>query len=201
MKGIFKLATALLPCLPLLGAGQPAWGGKASSDIPELFMKKAEAGDPEAQNIVGGIYAYALQDWKKARGWYEKAAAQGHAQSMDMLGLIYMAGFGVRQDYAKARGWYEKGAALNSAESLRCLGTMHADGLGMPRDYVKARLLFEKASAQGSAAAQQHLGDMYEKGLGVRQDRKVAKEWYGKACDGGNQDGCDAYKHLNEAGF
>ena len=203
MKGIFKLATALLACLPLLGAGQPAWGGKASSDIPDFILKKAEAGDPEAQNFIGSMYACdpVRQDWKKARAWYEKAAAQGHAKSINMLGLIYEQGLGVRQDYAKARAWFEKGATLNSAESLAWLGVMHADGLGTPQDYVKARAFFEKASKQGSASARRYIGDMFEQGLGVRQNRKTAKEWYGKACDGGDQDGCDAYRRLNEAGF
>ncbi|MCR5256603.1 MAG: sel1 repeat family protein [Desulfovibrio sp.] len=203
MKGIFKLATALLACLPLLGAGQPAWGGKASSDIPDFILKKAEAGDPEAQNFIGSMYACdpVRQDWKKARAWYEKAAAQRHAKSINMLGLIYEQGLGVRQDYAKARAWFEKGATLNSAESLAWLGVMHADGLGTPQDYVKARAFFEKASEQGSASARRYIGDMFEQGLGVRQNRKTAKEWYGKACDGGDQDGCDAYRRLNEAGF
>ena len=42
---------------------------------------------------------------------------------------------------------------------------------------------------------------MYVKGEGVRQDYKRAKEWFGKACDGGYQEGCDAYKILNQEGY
>ena len=38
---------------------------------------------------------------------------------------------------------------------------------------------------------------MYENGEGVRQNIFEAKEWYGKACDNGDQDGCDAYARLN----
>lgn len=38
---------------------------------------------------------------------------------------------------------------------------------------------------------------MYNQGIGVESDSKEAKEWFGKACDNGNQDGCDEYKKLN----
>ncbi|MDN3446493.1 SEL1-like repeat protein, partial [Psychrobacter sp. APC 3281] len=51
---------------------------------------------------------------------------------------------------------------------------------------------------QGHAASQYQLGTIYQKGRGVRQDKFQAKEWFGKACDNGNQNGCDAYRTLNE---
>ena len=42
---------------------------------------------------------------------------------------------------------------------------------------------------------------MYDNGEGVRQDKKRAKEYFGKACDGGLQIGCDNYKILNQQGY
>lgn len=42
---------------------------------------------------------------------------------------------------------------------------------------------------------------MYGEGKGVRQSHTIAKEWFGKACDNGDQGGCDAYKTLNEEGY
>jgi len=42
---------------------------------------------------------------------------------------------------------------------------------------------------------------IYKNGLGVRQDLGIAKEWYGKACDNGEQEGCDEYRKLNERGY
>ena len=59
----------------------------------------------------------------------------------------------------------------------------------------------KKAAAQGHAGAQCGLGEMFADGLCVPQDRPVAKEWFRKACDGGSQHGCDAYRQLNDAGF
>jgi TPR repeat protein len=48
------------------------------------------------------------QDYKRARRWYEKAAACGDASAMYNLGLLYANGRGVEQDYEQARRWYEK---------------------------------------------------------------------------------------------
>ncbi len=51
------------------------------------------------------------QDYLKAKAWYEKAAAQGHAIAQYNLGITFSNGLGVPQDYTKAREWYEKAAA------------------------------------------------------------------------------------------
>lgn len=45
------------------------------------------------------------------------------------------------------------------------------------------------------------LGNLYSSGHGIRQDNKIAKEYFGKACDLGDQRGCDGYKILNEQGW
>ena len=64
-------------------------------------------------------------------------------------------------------------------------------------DYRKAREWFLKSAKQGDVDAQIYLGLMYEEGKGVRQSKSQSKEWFGKACDNGEQKGCDAYSRLN----
>ncbi len=46
----------------------------------------------------------------------------------------------------------------------------------------------------GEAGACNNLGVFYTYGKGVRQDKAKARELFGKACDMGNQKGCDNYK-------
>ncbi|MGX3010086.1 Sel1 repeat protein [Helicobacter sp. 23-1044] len=41
---------------------------------------------------------------------------------------------------------------------------------------------------------------MYGNGEGVPKNLSKAKEYFGKACDFGEQVGCDYYKKLNERG-
>lgn len=53
----------------------------------------------------------------------------------------------------------------------------------------------------GYADGCNNLGVLYANGQGVRQDKGAAKEYFGKACDLGNQGGCNNYKILNEQGL
>ena len=42
---------------------------------------------------------------------------------------------------------------------------------------------------------------MYGNGQGVQQNKTTAKWYFGKACDFGDQEGCDYYRKLNEQGY
>ena len=70
----------------------------------------------------------------------------------------------------------------------------------MRRDDAEAVKWYRQAAAQGLAKAQSNLGVMYYKGHGVRQDLALAQEWLGKACQNGDQNGCDNYQRL-KAGY
>lgn len=50
----------------------------------------------------------------------------------------------------------------------------------------------------GEANAQAILGFSYLLGKGIQVNKSLAKEWFGKACDNGNQDGCEYYGKLNK---
>ncbi|MBC6802357.1 hypothetical protein CKJ98_01670, partial [Acinetobacter baumannii] len=41
-----------------------------------------------------------------AKAWYEKAAAQDHAEAQYNLGTMYYYGGGVPQNFATAKAWY-----------------------------------------------------------------------------------------------
>jgi TPR repeat protein len=75
---------------------------------------------------------------------------------------------------------------------------MYDKGLGVRQDYKKAVEWHQKAADQNDASAQFDLGVMYKYGKGVRQSNRQAKEWFGKACDNGSQNGCNAYRKLNQ---
>jgi TPR repeat protein len=97
------------------------------------------------------------QDYAKAREWYEKAAAKGHAMGMGNLGALYSNGQGVAQDHAKAREWFEKAADKGDRDAMRNLGALYHNGEGVARDYAKAREWFEKAADKGDDEAKAHL--------------------------------------------
>ena len=77
----------------------------------QLLQVWAERGDARAQNNLGLMYYVGrsvVQDYARAREWFEKVAAQGHAKAQYNLGVMYRDGQGVAQDDAKAREWWEK---------------------------------------------------------------------------------------------
>jgi TPR repeat protein len=76
-----------------------------TNDIAAL-KKKAEQGDPQAQNDLGVKYALGQgvpQDEAEAVKWYRKAAEQGDANAQFSLGAMY----GIGQGVAK-RGFCER---------------------------------------------------------------------------------------------
>lgn len=71
---------------------------QTSEEKFEATKRKAEAGDADAQSILGYIYEKGdgvPKDAAKAAVWYQKAAAQGNARAQTNLGYAYWIGSGV----------------------------------------------------------------------------------------------------------
>ena len=84
------------------------------------------------------------------------------------------------------------------AEAKFNLGHMYSKGRGVKQDDFEAVNWYRKAAEQGDADAQAILGFLYLLGeRGVQVNKSLAKEWFGKACDNGNQNGCEYYGKLN----
>ena len=110
----------------------------------------AERGDARDQYLLAACYDFAdckgiPHDYAKARQLYEKAAAQGLAESYFNLGIMYAYGKGVRRDYAKARKLYEKAAVQGVAPAQYNLGLMYYNGQGGPQNRRTAKKWFGKA--------------------------------------------------------
>ena len=75
---------------------------------------------------------------------------------------------------------------------------MYAKGRGVKQDDFEAMKWYRQAAEQGEANAQAILGFSYLLGKGIQVNKSLAKEWFGKACDNGNQDGCEYYGKLNK---
>ena len=89
------------------------------AEAMKVLIPAAEAGDPNAQNILGAAHADGngvKQDYAKAVEWYAKSAAQGFGKALLNLGLVYAQGRpGIEPDYPKARDLLRKAAAKGIA--------------------------------------------------------------------------------------
>ncbi|MCF6289927.1 MAG: tetratricopeptide repeat protein [Desulfobacterales bacterium] len=144
----------------------------------------AEKGDPTAQTTLGERYATGRgvkKDYGTARRWYEKAAAQDHANGLRALGVLYEMGRGVKKNPAKAAQLYRRAADLGMARAQVNLGYLYEHGLGVKQDYGQALVWYDKAAAQGYPRGQVYLGMLYEQGKGVARDYGRALDLYRRA--------------------
>ena len=119
------LRAAALACFVLIGAtsacvAQTGFdGAKTAYDKREfktafqMASPLAEAGNADAQNLLGMMYEYGegvKLDAKTAADWYRKAAEQGHSDAQLNLGTLYDNGQGVTHDEKMAAHWYQRAA-------------------------------------------------------------------------------------------
>ena len=107
----------------------------------QLWLKKAEQGDANAQCNLGVLYFCGRgvsKDYNEAAKWYRKAAEQGHAAAQCNLGALYDSGKGVSQDYNEAAKWYRKAAEQGDASAQFNLGYSYENGRGVRRNYKEA---------------------------------------------------------------
>ena len=164
---------------PLLGTEAAAPPAIALTPPIEDRREQADADYLRGEQCYTGRGA--LQDYAKAREYYEKAAALGHADAEFRLGWLHDHGRGVPRDAGTARLWYERAAAQGNANAQYNLGLLYKKGRGVPRDAAQARVWWERAATNGHAQAQAQLGAIYQHGDGVPPDSAKAREWYEKA--------------------
>ena len=94
------VAFGLLLFAPCVGILAQDTGVKSPEEIA-VIRARAEAGDAEAQCMLGTMYTLGNGvplDKKEAAKWYRMAADQGHAGAQFSLGLMYTYGKGVPED-------------------------------------------------------------------------------------------------------
>ncbi len=156
-------------------------GDQADAGLDPELVTKAAAGNVEAQDELGSMYAYGegvASDYAEAVKWFHKAAEQGYARAQFNLGLMYRKGRGVGEDDAEAVKWYRKAAEEGDEKAQFELGMMYGIGEGVPQDYAEAVKWLRLAADHGHADAQSNLGGMYYNGHGVDQSDVLAHMWW-----------------------
>lgn len=97
--------TQLVPARADFQAGVEAYNrGDYVAALNEL-MPLAEAGDAEAQVLVGLMYKIGggvPQDFAEAAKWLRRSAEQGESAAQGILGMMYVKAQGVPRDLVKA---------------------------------------------------------------------------------------------------
>lgn len=115
-------------------------------------------------------------DYKEALKYLKKGAQKGHSNSINLLGLFYEKGYGVKKDIQQAIAYYKQVANYNTYAAFH-LGRYYRDN----KEYKKAIKYFEISSRSNKSNALVELGIIYESGLGVDKDINKAIKYYEKA--------------------
>jgi TPR repeat protein len=116
----------------------------------KLAMPLAEAGDADAQYLVGRMYEKGQgvpADKAKVLLWYRKSAEGGNAKAQYKLGAGYAMGFsGLKQSNEKAKKWIKMSAEQGYHRAQKILAYAYQKGLyGFPKDEQKAQYWFKEA--------------------------------------------------------
>lgn len=117
-----------------------------------LLSGPAEAGDARAQHYMGALAQ--AGHGKGAARWFERAIAQGHADSLVAMGYIVLQGKERRRDVDEAFRWFKMGAERGSSQGLLNLSRHYEAGLLVPQDRARAAELRQRAIRAGNPDAQ-----------------------------------------------
>ena len=118
---------------------------RAEEKRTEGYIQKAKQGDADAQYAVSLIYVRGLvvaQDTVKAIDWAVKAAAQGHALALQMVGQMYQSGYGGTSiNHSLALSYFRKSARQGNDYAFLLIAEIYYDS----GDWTEALDLLYKA--------------------------------------------------------
>ncbi len=158
-------------------------------DAAALLREGAEAGLPEAQAAYGqmlldgrGVPADAVA----ALGWFRKAAAQGHAMAINMIGRCHEKGWGTAVDRDAAARCFRVAAERGLDWGMYNYGGALGLGAGVPQDEAAAMGWFQRAAAMGHIKSINFVGGYHEEGRLTVRDMAKAALCYRLAAEGGD---------------
>lgn len=161
--------------------GVESWESGDYATAVKLWRPLAIKGDADAQFNLAQAYRFGRSmplDMKAAEDWYRRAAAQGHQQAEDNLGLIMFQN-GDRQN---AMPMIRRSADHGDPRAQYVLATAMFNGDFAEKDWTTAYALMTRASATGLARASSSLAQMdkfipleqRQKGLALARDMELA---------------------------
>jgi uncharacterized protein len=136
----------------------------------------------ESEGTVGNSR---VGNYQAASEWYEKAAGQGHVESMFRLGELYFYGK-IQRSYPEALKWFRRAAEAGHAIAALRLGEFYqVHHVGLPADLAEAERWFRIAALKGNSDAQYLLSELLRADGGSDQVLE-AERWLEKAADNGS---------------
>lgn len=134
----------------------------------------------EAAGFIGRMYLRGdgvVQNFDKAKAWFERGKSHGDAQSQWGLGLMLLNGHGVRRNVKLAVELLKSSADQDYAPAQVQMGRLFLDQ-GNQEDVKTANYLFELAARYGNIEAWYYLAEMTHFGVGRDRQCQLALSYY-----------------------
>ena len=155
-------------------------GDPPAKDAAEL-LPLAEAGDAEAQYILGHQYRFGggpRRDQEMAATWFRRAAEQGHLEAIAALGVMHVQGNGVPKDIAEGLRLMRRAAIRGHVCSQAALGVYHMMGyFDVAQDLDKAEKWLRKAAEEEYSVAHRMLAELHSGRFGGEAEFVEALRW------------------------
>jgi len=127
------------------------------------------------------------------KAFLEKAAGQGHAYAMYMLGDFHRK----RKELEQTVRWFTKGAEAGLPTSMYQLACYLDTGEGVASpNHSAAADWFRRSAEAGNGEAAYNLRAMYAVGRGVKRSKRRTLEWLRKAAENGLTEACTDLAHY-----
>ena len=132
-----------------------------------------------------GLEQYNLDDFNKAKDFFEEAAKCNHPLAIYYLGNIYNYGLGVaNKSLDQAYKCYSKAASMGCDKAMNKLALWYWDGHYIEQNKLKAKELFLKAAENGNVNSMYNLGLLLTENNDYNSEElKAAIYWLNKAAD------------------
>ena len=162
-------AASVTTLVVLIVVGMGTFRFPLANDLPPL--------DSSNYNYLSGLSQFSGLGTKKnleqAKLSFERAAHAGHIQAMNVLGAMYLNGWGEARNPGSAesaREWFDSAATQNYAPAQNNLGIMYLNGWGGEGNRAEAAQLFFDAAQQGYAPAKNNFAILYLNSTEMAED-------------------------------
>ncbi len=150
-----------------------------------FLMATAPASGPDP--IDEAMSAINEQRYADALELLVPLADEGNGRAQNMLGVLYIEGWGVDRDFGQGRQWYEKAAARGDPFAYFNLARLYARGIGVEQDCDKAMEYARTPAEEGNPIAQVNLASLYADGFECAEPNiDEALRWYRAAAEQGD---------------
>jgi len=166
----FPTAQSRMGVMELEGLRRP----RNETAAKDWLEKAAANNEPEALYRLALGYQHGWgglpKDVNKAVEHVLKAANAGHLDAINLVGMYYQNGFGMRQDKVAAAGWFNFAADFEHPAALANLGQCYENGQGVKTNPDTAAKLYAAAAKKNDPAGCFYLARCFLDGRGTAKN-------------------------------